>query len=474
MLIAGKYAYALALTQSQHRKLQKHLFPEDGCESVAIMLCHRAVGNQGMRLMVSKCILVPAGACSNRTITRVDWPVTEYLTADMISDIDSGGLSIMTIHSHPEGCEEFSSIDNKNDRRLFGAMTHWFDDRRSNGSAIMLPDGKVIARLVDAKGKFTPLDTVSVVGEDIRVWHSTKRVAKPVESGIRVAQTFGKNTLALLRRLRVGVVGCSGTGSVIIELLARNCVGQLVIADPDCVEHKNLNRIINAKHRDAKRNIPKVEMLKKAVQTMGTGTRVDAYQADTYTPQVVRALIDCDVIFGCVDSASGRYHLECIASACWLPYFDVGVRLEADGKGGLTQATVATHYIHPDNASLMARGGYTSEQIAAENMHRSDPERYRKQLKEGYLTAVGEDQPAVISVNMQAACMAFNDFLARLHGFRLDANDSFAIQQMQLVQGYYSNRHAEPGQVDSLFGKYAGMGDASPLLQNITDDNRNA
>lgn len=472
--MAGKYGCALVLTQNQHRRLRKHLFPGDGRESVAIMLCHRATGSYGMRLMAGEYIFIPADDCSNRTTTRVEWPVTEHLTADKISNIDSRGLSIMTIHSHPEGCEEFSGIDNKNDRRLFGAMTHWFDDGRPNGSAIMMPDGKIIARLVDAKGKFTPLDTVSVVGEDIKIWHSTKQVAKPVESGMRIAQTFGKDTLALLRRLRVGVVGCSGTGSVIIELLARNCVGRLVIADPDCVEHKNLNRIINAKQRDAKQNIPKAEMLKKSVQAMGTGTRVDAYQADTYTPQVARALIDCDVIFGCVDSASGRYHLECIASACWLPYFDVGVHLEADGKGGLTHAVAVAHYMHPGNASLMARGSYTSEQIAAENMYRSDPKRYRRQLKEGYLTAVGEDQPAVISVNMQAACMAFNDFLARLHGFRLDTNDSFAIQQMQLVQGHYDNRHAEPGQADNLFCKYAGMGDSNPLLQNIADEIKNA
>ncbi len=472
--MAGKYAHTLALTQSQHRQLREHLFPEDNRESVAIILCHRAAGARSLRLMACECILIPADTCSNRTAIRVDWPVTEFLTADKISDIDKRGLSIMTIHSHPKGCEEFSDIDNENDRKLFGSMGRWFDDGRPNGSAIMLPDGRIIARVVDVKGKCALLDTVSVVGEDIKIWHSAKRVAQPVESGMRVAQTFGKNTLALLRRLRAGVVGCSGTGSVIIELLARNCVGQLVIADPDCVEPKNLNRIINAKSRDASQSAPKVDALKKAVQAMGTGAKVDAYQADTYAPQVARALIDCDVIFGCVDSASGRYHLECIASACWLPYFDVGVHLEADGKGGLTQATAVAHYMHPDNASLMARGGYASEQIAAENMHRSDPKHYRKQLKEGYLTAVGEDQPAVISVNMQAACMAFNDLMARLHDFRLDANDSFAVQQMQLVQGYYSNRHAEPGQADKLFGKYAGMGDSSPLLQSITDENKNA
>lgn len=472
--MAGAGRCALVLTQSQHRGLREHLFSGDGRESVAIVLCHRATGARGLRLMACECILIPADACSNRTAIHVDWPVTEYLTADRVGDVDRRGLSIMTIHSHPEGCEKFSETDDESDRRLFGAVGHWFDDGRPNGSAIMLPDGRIIARLVDADGKFAPLERVAAVGEDIKIWQSVRRVAKPVESGMRIAQTFGKDTLDTLRRLRVGVVGCSGTGSVVIELLARNCVGQLVIADPDCVEHKNLNRIINAKGRDAIRGRPKVEVLKKAVQAMGTGTRVEAHRADTHSPEVVRAFVDCDVIFGCVDSASGRYHLECLASACWLPWFDVGVRLDADGMGGLTQATAAAHYMHPENAGLMARGGYTGEQIAAEYMRRSHPDEYLQQLRDGYLAEVGEDQPAVISVNMQAACMAFNDFLARLHGFRLDANDCFAVQQMQLVQGHYSNGGAEPGQADKLFGAYAGMGDGSLLLQKITGGGGNA
>ena len=38
--------------------------------------------------------------------------------------------------------------------------------------------------------------------------------------------------------------------------------------------------------------------------------KVDAYQGLTDSKKVVEALVDCDVIFGCVDSAFGRYHLE--------------------------------------------------------------------------------------------------------------------------------------------------------------------
>ena len=60
---------------------------------------------------------------------------------------------------------------------------------------------------------------------------------------LRHAQAFGTGTTALLRNLSVAIVGCSGTGSIVAEQLARLGAGRLVLVDPDRVEEKNLNRI---------------------------------------------------------------------------------------------------------------------------------------------------------------------------------------------------------------------------------------
>ena len=248
--------------------------------------------------------------------------------------------------------------------------------------------------------------------------------------------------------------------------MARNCIGHLVIVDPDCVEEKNLNRIVNATQTDARKGIPKVESTKRGIKRMGMKVRVDAYQSHTTDKEVVEALTDCDVIFGCVDSAEGRYHLECIASAYYIPYFDVGVNLETDQVGKILQADAVAHYMHPGNASLMSRHGYTSEQVAAEGWRRIDREHYEKQKIAGYLAAVEEDQPAVMSINMQAACLAFNDFLARLHHFRLDQNDDFANQRFRLVHGSYENQE-EKCDSESVFQKYSGMGEKSFLVQRL-------
>lgn len=459
-------ASSLIFAGSHHKALLEHLHPGDGLEAAAVILCHYGQGQRGFRLMTKELMLVPADECPQKTEDRVFWNFGKFFPADKISGIDKSGMSIVTIHSHPRGHGNFSVIDDKNDKDLFRSVCNWFDDCRPNGSAIMLPDGEVIARTVDGKGKFSPIESVSIVAENVRTWKRQGKKEKLHDSGLRVLQTFGKGTFELLRQMRVGVVGCSGTGSIIVELLARNCVGNLVIVDPDVVEEKNLNRILNARKDDADKSIPKVETLKNAAESMGTKVLVDTYQSDTASEEVIKALVDCDVIFGCVDSARGRYHLECIANAYLIPYFDVGVNLEADGDGGIVQADAVAHYIHPENASLMSRGAYTSEQVRAEDLRNTDRKRYEEQKKAGYLAAVGEDQPAVISINMQAACMAFNDFMARLHNFRLDDNAEFATQRFRIVHGVYTNEAAS-GEPAPIFQKYLGMGDQSFLIQNL-------
>ena len=457
-------ATALVMTERHHASLRSYLFPGDGLEAAAILVCNRGTGRRSQRLLVAEQLHLPHDR-SSRQQRRVTWPFSDLLPPERITQIDRNGQSIVTIHSHPNGQAAFSAVDDENDRMLFPSVCNWFDDGRVNGSAIMLADGRIVGRTVDGQGRFAAMETVAVIGDDIRLWKSRRSVRESSAFDNKLAQTFGSGTLALLRAMRVGVVGCSGTGSIVVELLARNGVGELVLVDDDVVEEKNLNRIVNASREDALQRRPKVAALKEAVERMGTGCRLNCLQAQTDSAEVLAALVDCDVIFGCVDTAFGRYHLECLASAHVIPYFDVGVYLEADGQGGIEAADAVSHYVHPEGAGLLARGAYTMAQVAAENARRHDPAHYRRQRAAGYLAAVGEEQPAVMSVNMQAACMAFNDFLARIHAYRFDANRDFATQRFRFVHGCYENS-PDDACPHPLLKPHVGLGDRSVLVRN--------
>lgn len=453
----------LAMTARAHDALMDYLFPGDGLEAAAILICNRGTGRFGQRLLVADIVCPPYEKCHRRP-DEVLWPFAEIVSPELITNIDRRSQSLVTIHSHPESQARFSPIDDKNDRVLLPSVSGWFDDERSHGAAVIQADGVIRARTIDEAGAFVPIQTVAVIGDDIKSWkQAPASPVQPHES--RLKQTFGQGTLELLRGMRVGVVGCSGTGSIVVELLTRNAIRELVIVDDDMLDTINLNRIVNGTSADADQQKPKVLAIKEAIDRIGLGTVVHALEGATDSAAIVRALVDCDVIFGCVDTAFGRYHLDCIASAYLIPYFDVGVNLDADGDGGILSADAVAHYVHPQGSSLLSRGAYTMDQVTAELWRRADPAYYDQQRLAGYLAAVGEDQPAVMSVNMQASCLAFNDFLARLARFRFDPNGDFSTQRFRLVHGSFEIDAAgeEPHR---LLRPYVGTGDKSLLVRN--------
>ena len=466
--------YQLVLNEKQHTDLKKHLLPEDGAEAAAILLCHKGDAKECCRLVTHSFILVPYNQSTHRDATYLDWATKNVITPELMTDMDKKGLSFLTIHSHPSGFLHFSTTDDTNDKLFFSSANYWFDDKRPLGSAIMLPTGQIIARIFTHSRRFVPIQSVSVCGKDLFFWKIEKKEKirnKEPAFTKRILQTFGKGTLDVLRQLKIGVVGCSGTGSIVIELLARNCVGKLVLVDDDVIEYKNLNRILNSGKKDAAASRSKVQVTSEAVKKMGMGTQVELLNDTTTSPAVKDSLKTCDVLFGCVDSVRGRYHLDVIASAYAIPLFDVGVHIEvgdvrdvgeSDKKGEILGIDMAAHYVSPLGPGLLTRGVYTSEQLAAEDYYHTDPKHYAEQRKVGYLAAVNEDQPAVISVNMQAACMAVNDFLARLHRFRADDNSDFEVQRFSLSNGYYAHDNYPPKK--EIFDKYRAMGDKSELL----------
>ena len=451
---------SLTLTGAQHAELKAHLFPGDGCEAVAIALCGRREGEDRKRLVVRHLVLVPHADCALRTPDQVTWPAQVTLEP-LMEEARRRDWSIVKIHGHL-AFERFSQTDDASDSLLFPSIHAWLDTAGPHASAIMMADGHMFGRTVDDEGGFAPLDWINVVGDDLPFWRPKKEESAIPDHARRIAQTFGAGTYALLRQLRIGVVGCSGTGSPVIEQLARNCVGELVLVDPDTVELKNLNRILNTTAEDARIGARKVEVLARAISTMQLGTRVETHAASLFDPAVVKAIAGCDVVFGCMDSVDGRHLLNKLATFYAIPYFDLGVKLEADGAGGIDQVCGTVNYLQPGGSSLLSRRVYSLAQVTSAGLQRTDPATYRAQLEQGYIRGVAEDRPAVIQLNMLIASLAVNELLARLHPYRLESNGDYAIHRISLSHGIYE--HTADGEPCAVLARHVGRGDVSPLL----------
>jgi len=451
----------LALSGRQHRVLFEHLFPGDGNEAVAFALGGRARRQDLELIVVREVITIPYSDCKARTPHRVTWPGTWL--EQVLRKAASTGQAVVKIHSHPVGYPWFSQTDDIAEAEMFPSVFGWLDTDAPMASLIMMPDGKLIGRAVQEDGSAQPLDCIRVAGDDFHFWHSTAIQTRIPAYGHRVAQTFGDQTYQLLQQLRVGVVGCSGTGSIVIEQLARNCIGGLVLVDPDHVEDKNLNRIVNSTAADARNSTSKCEVLHRAIDAMGLGTEVMTYATDLMDKAVLLALSTCDVLFGCMDSVDGRHLLNKLASTYVIPLIDVGVRLDADGNGGIDSIWTAVHTVQPGGSSLLSRGVYDMKVLSAASLKRANPAEYESQVKAGYIKGGNVERPAVISVNMHAASLAVNELLARVHRFRIAPNAEFAIVRSCLTDPEASS-YAPDGQSCSAMTHFVGSGDQIPFL----------
>lgn len=460
--------YILRVTGEHHSALLGHLFPGDGFEAAALLLCGRRSGREKHAFTVHEIVPIPHRACSQRSPESVVWP-TSY-AEPMLERARAKGFAVVKMHSHPGGLETFSATDDRGDRSFFESAEGWAHDGRPHGSAVMLPDGRIFGR-VGVDGAFVPMGFISVAGDDLHFWQSKPADDVP-EFLLRNAQAFGKGTVRRLRGLSAAVVGCSGTGSLVVEQLHRLGIGKLVLVDHDHVEEKNLNRILHATMLDARQKRFKTDVIAETIRRAGLGTEVESYTCAVSVPSALRAVAECDVIFGCMDTAGGRDTLNRIATFYNLPYFDVGVRLVPDMRGSVEKIWATVNYLQPGGSSLLSRGVYTMEDVRAEGEKAANLDLYKDQVRAGYLKAVQEDRPAVISVNMQAASLTVNEFLARVHRYRDNPNAEYAWHTVGLHLGAVLN--GRDGEACKFLRKYVGRGDMKPLLDrpqiNETED----
>lgn len=411
-----------------HAQVKEHLFPSDGLEAAAILICTRAPGPR-LRLLVRETLLVPYGECACREHDAITW-AGKYLerAIDLAEPDDS---SIILIHSHPGGLFGFSVADDESDHHVMPSLFHAFGTQ--HGSAVMTADGAVRARLYDADLLERPVDLVTVSGDDLLYWWADQ--ASSSSPGDR-PMAFTSSMTAELGRLSAMVIGASGTGSIVAEQLARLGFGRVHAVDFDRIEERNLNRILNSSRGDAEANRLKVEVFADAVSDYrGDGIAVPLPVSIT-TREAVLAAASSDVVFCCVDTLEARHIADLVAAAFLLPLFDVGVVIPVRKKAStfaVSDVCGRIDYVQPGGSTLQDRSIYTPETLRGEYLRRVAPEAHQQELEAGYLRGLVEEAPAVITLNMRAASACVNEFIARAYPFRLEPNHLYARTEFSLA-----------------------------------------
>ncbi len=242
----------------------------------------------------------------------------------------------------------------------------------------------------------------------------------------RMIRGFGVEALRRLRASTVGVVGCGGGGSHVVQQLAYLGVGSLVVIDDDVVEDTNLNRLIGAVPARHRRSVidrimrrgrgdvgrPKVDVMRRLVSWIDEDTQTKAIQEKFPSQGTVEALRQCDIVIACVDKLQVRDDLNRLCKRYLIPLLDVGLEITPypGGAGAVAAVPGRVTKVLADGPCLRCQGVIDDAKLAAE----------RDGQPLGYTGSARIPDPAVVTLNGIVASTAATEVLQLLTGFAGD------------------------------------------------------
>jgi hypothetical protein len=332
---------------------------------------------------------------------------SRYLRRAMLQAREKGLAGFLTVHTHPFSDEQvrFSPYDDLNDPALMANLYDLHPDGAFG--SLVLGRRSAAARTWRADGSgFDLLRELVIIGEQIEILplDGSVRSDPPAAAEIfdRSLAITGRGALAKLSRMRVGVVGASGTGSLVAELLARAGAGEIVIIDFDRLEESNLNRVLHSRRRDAESGADKAMRLTKAINEIGLPTRVTVIEpGDVRREEVAIDLRGCDLIFGCVDKDWPRLILSEVAFQYLIPYIDLGTEIGVSDTVQSLDSRVS--YVAPGRPCLVCSGIISPERVRLEGYEDGELDRV---IAMGYSSDIHLATPSVMDLNMRAASYA--------------------------------------------------------------------
>lgn len=348
--------HAVAMTSDVDAALRRHLLRADGQEDVCFALWRESAGATRATTLLFEIVLPGPG--DRRVHGNASFEGRYFLRAAQTAVDANAGLALL--HSHPGGRGwQFMSPDDDTAERIHAPRAAAVTARPLVGLTLAGADLAWSARRWQGSpGAEGPLaaDSVRVVGDQLRFAFNphaqpTFTVAPTLERTVSAWEEDVQRTLA---GLRVGVAGAGSVGAIVAEALVRMGVGHVTLFDFDRVEIVNLDRLLHARPLDARVARPKVEVVAAAIRGHRSSphSKVDSFEFSVVEPEGFARLLDCDVVFSCVDRPWPRHVMNFAAYAHLVPVVDGGVAVDAGG-GVMRGAEWRAHVAAPGRRCLV-------------------------------------------------------------------------------------------------------------------------
>jgi molybdopterin/thiamine biosynthesis adenylyltransferase len=244
-------------------------------------------------------------------------------------------------------------------------------------------------------------------------------------------------------------------------------VSRFLLIDADTVDETNLNRLHLSRRADATLRRNKVDVVGEGIAEIGLAKSVVRIPGFVDAPECRDAIRACDVTFGCTDDHLGRNFLNRLSHFYLLTVIDLGLLIEPNERGTYDTFDGRMTVVQPGYPCQLCRQLISSQKMLEEGMRRLDPKLYQEYRRAGYVIGRMDPSPVVVTFTTELACVAINELLHRLTGFRgSQENCTEHIRRFDFLKDADTLPGGKPNRDCPLCGqrKFDGRGDMSPFL----------
>jgi len=424
-----KQPISLTIAEPHFQQLYQHLFPGDHDEHGAVLVAGIADTPRGTRLLVREVILAQDG---------IDYIPGKRgyraLTAKFVAEVSGycaeQNLCYLAVHCHGgQDRVKFSSDDLASHERGYPAL---LDITNGGPVGALVFAQNAVAGDIWVRGSRFHLDYMTILGQRIRRLYPSPQpspiAADPTYD--RQARMFGDLGQEILANLKVGIIGLGGGGSILNQALAYLGVGHIVGIDFDRVELSNRSRIVGSNPWDIIPRLAKnqwswsqklskllakhkVNVARRVAKQANPSLKYDAIIGDVVDESTALLLRDVDFLFLATDTMQSRLVFNALVYQYLIPGMQIGAKVPVDHESKQVKdifAVTRPVLPYPGGGCLKCH-----ELISASRLQEEALSQEERRLQR-YIEDEDIPEPSVITLNLQSAAPALNDFLMMLTG----------------------------------------------------------
>lgn len=403
--------YNIAINQSVNEALTDHLIREDGQEDLCFALYEIGTGNKRITGIIADIVLPEE---EERNLHgNVSFNSCYFDRVITLALKENKG--IVFIHSHPSIGWQSMSHDDIETEKMLAPRVKAATGRSLIGMTLGL-DGSWSARFWNKtepkKYVIDWCESVRVVGKTFSITYNDKLIPPPKfdEKFVRTISAWGEKRQADISRLKVGIVGLGSVGSQIAEALLRTGIQDIALIDFDIIESKNLDRLHGIESKEIGFLKTDVYSYKLEKYKLYKNQDIKSIPYSVVEKYGLNSVIDCDIIFCCVDRPWPRFILNSIAYAYLIPVIDGGIDASYSKKSNnLDQARWRTYVAGPERRCMKCLEQYTPENVSLEQSGLLEDQNYIKGLDKEHFSKRGEN---VYAFSLGLAGMQMQQFLS--------------------------------------------------------------